>query len=199
VQYTSFFNEVPKITLKDELALFLGSNQDGVVEFSYHDVVKVSGHSCPTVLGIYMMLQRGLETLYSKEELPQRGNIEVYFKEAQNHGVTGVMATVATMITGATSDFGFKGLNGKFNRCGLLSFENNIEGIFKLTRRDTQKSVTLNYDISTIQKPQRVTTLMQKCLQGVATLEEHKEFGMLWQKGVEGIFRKINNYIIVKL
>ena len=54
------------------LASFLGAFEDGIIEYSYLDVVKSAGHSCPTVLGAYLMTLKGLEALY-KDEIPKRG------------------------------------------------------------------------------------------------------------------------------
>lgn len=197
MKYPMFFDDIPVIVLQDDLAKFLGSVDDGVIVFSYLDIVKIAGHSCPTVLGTYMMIQRGLKTLY-KDQTPKRGEVKIEFKDAQTVGVTGVMANVATAITGATSDFGFKGLNGKFNRCDLMSFNNDMDAIMQITRLDTNKSVTVNYDTSSIQRPQKMNELMQKSLQGIALDDEKKQFGMMWQRGVENIFRNIDTYVIVK-
>ena len=78
--YPQFFDKIPTIKLKDDLALFLGAFDDGIIEFSYLDIVKSAGHSCPTILGAYLMTLKGLEALY-ENELPKRGEILVEFKE----------------------------------------------------------------------------------------------------------------------
>lgn len=49
--HPSFFDTIEPIALRDELSAFLGATDDGVVAFSYLDVVKAAGHSCPTVAG----------------------------------------------------------------------------------------------------------------------------------------------------
>ena len=77
--YPQFFNKIPTIKLQDDLASFLGAFEDGVIEFSYLDIVKSAGHSCPTVLGAYLMTLEGLEALY-ENEIPKRGEIIVEFK-----------------------------------------------------------------------------------------------------------------------
>ncbi len=51
MKYLSFFNDVEKIVLEDELAKFLGINEDGIIEFGYADIVKSAGHSCGAVAG----------------------------------------------------------------------------------------------------------------------------------------------------
>jgi formylmethanofuran dehydrogenase subunit E len=197
MKYPQFFDEIPTIILQDDLASFLGSVDDGIIEFRYIDIVKIAGHSCPTVLGAYMMIQKALEALY-RDDTPKRGEIIFEFKDEQTFGITGVMANIATSITGATTNFGFKGLNGKFDRCKLMSFGNEIDGVMKVTRLDTNKSVSVNYDISSIQKPEKLGVLMQKSLHENASSQEKKEFAMLWQKGVENIFRNIEQHIIIK-
>ncbi len=53
--YPEFFKNIETIKLQDDLSLFLGAFEDGIIEFSYLDVVKTAGHSCPTVLGAYLM------------------------------------------------------------------------------------------------------------------------------------------------
>jgi hypothetical protein len=195
--YPNFYDEIPTVVLQDDLANFLGSVDNGIIVFSYFDVVKVAGHSCPTVLGTYMMIQKGLSKLY-QGEIARRGEILIEFKENQTDGVVGVMANIATAITGATSDFGFKGLGGKFSRCSLMEFQKSIDGIMKITRIDTNQSVVLNYDTSSLQRSPMLNQLMQKSLQGKASNEERKEFSSLWQKGVENIFRNIDDFIQVK-
>jgi hypothetical protein len=52
MQYLSFFDEIEKIKVQDELCQFLGVNDDGVLEFSYADIVKSAGHSCRGILDI---------------------------------------------------------------------------------------------------------------------------------------------------
>lgn len=197
MKYPKFFNDVPNIVLQDDLANFLGSVDDGIISYSYLDIVKIAGHSCPTVLGIYMMIYKSLKTLYI-DEIPKRGEIKIEFQNSQDVGVTGVMANIATAITGATTGFGFKGLNGKFNRCELMEFNTNINGLMKVTRVDLNKSVVVNYDTSSMQRPERLNELMQKSLQGTASLQEQKEFGVMWQQGVENIFKNINNFITLE-
>ena len=49
---------------------------------------------------------------------------------------TGVSAQVLSNITGATSNTGFTGINGKFNRQGLLFFGADIQSNVRFTRVD---------------------------------------------------------------
>ncbi|MCT7536858.1 FmdE family protein [Aliarcobacter butzleri] len=197
--YPQFFNKIPTIKLQDDLASFLGAFEDGLIEFSYLDVVKSAGHSCPTVLGAYLMTLKGLEVLY-KNEIPKRGEILVEFKEAQNVAVAGVIGNVIMNITGATTTNGFKGLAGKYDRNHLMKFEQDINGAnVRFTRVDTLKSVDVFYDASSIKPYEDMNFLMQKSLQGNATNEEKKEFAKLWQKRVEDISNNINEVIKIDI
>ena len=197
--YPQFFNKIPTIKLQDDLASFLGAFEDGIIEFSYLDIVKSAGHSCPTVLGAYLMTLKGLEALY-ENEIPKRGEIIVEFKDAQNIGIAGVIGNVIMNITGATTTNGFKGLAGKYDRNHLMKFEQDINGAsVRFTRIDTEQSVDVFYDASSIKAHEDMNFLMQKSFQGNATNEEKKEFGKLWQQRVEIIFENMEHIIKTKL
>jgi hypothetical protein len=197
MQYPEFFNNIETIKLQDNLSSFLGTFEDGLVEFSYLDVVKSAGHSCPTVAGAYLMILEGLKALY-QNEMPKRGDIFISFKEDSNDGVAGVIANVVTQITGATETFGFKGIGGNFARLGLMKFNDDISSSIKIQRLDTGGFVEINYDPSSIQGNPLQQQLMQKIMQGVATPEEKRSFGVIWQQRVEAIFNNIDKVITVK-
>jgi hypothetical protein len=196
MNYPDFFNNTPTITLKDDLSDFLGTFEDGIIEFTYLDIVKSAGHSCPTVAGAYLMTYYGLKALY-KDELPQRGNIQVEFKEDIEDGVAGVIGTVISNITGATTNTGFKGIGNKFNRNDLMFYNSQNNSNVRFTRLDTNESVDVIYDPSTIGANANMQPLMQKTMQGIASEDEKKLFGQLWQQRVEQIF--INSQNIVKV
>jgi hypothetical protein len=197
MKYPEFFNKVETITLKDELSEFLGTFEDGIVEFSYLDVVKSAGHSCPTLAGAYLCVLEGLKALY-KDEIPKRGEIFVSFKEDIQDGVAGVIANVATQITGATTVSGFKGIGGNFVRHDLMSFNADINSSMKLQRLDSGESVEIIYNPSSIPANPMQQQLMQKIMQGVATDEEKISFGKLWQQRVADILQNIDQVITVK-
>lgn len=193
--YPQFFNNIPTIKLQDDLANLLGAFEDGLIETSYLEVVKSAGHSCPTVLGAYLMTLQGLKALH-ENETPKRGNILVEFKEKQIDGVAGVIGSVITNITGSTTTNGFKGLAGKHDRNHLMNFEKDINGAsVRFTRLDTQKSVDVFYNANSILPHSSMNSLMQKCIQGSATNEEKIEFGKVWQKRVEDISNNIDDVI----
>jgi len=197
MNYPEFFNKIEKIKLKDDLSDFLGATEDGIIEFSYIDVVKTAGHSCPTVLGSYLMTLEGLKALY-KDELPKRGEIKVEFSERIEEGVAGVIANVMTNITGATVNSGFKGIMGLFSRNSLMAFESDIDSSVKFTRRDTSQSVEVIYDPSSIGADPMMRELMQKSISRQASVEEAKEFGRLWQERVEAISNNVDKVITIK-
>ena len=76
MNYPEFYDKVEKIVIQDELSDVLGAFEDGVIEFSYLDVVKSAGHSCPTVAGAFLMLKEGLKRFDS----PKRGEINAILK-----------------------------------------------------------------------------------------------------------------------
>ena len=197
MSYPTFFNNTPTITLKDPLSNFLGTFTDGIVEFSYLDIVKSAGHSCPTVAGAYLSTIKGLEALYG-DEMPTRGDIAVAFKDDVNKGVTGVISNVITQITGATEKTGFKGLNGNFARNNLMEFNANIESEILFMRLDTKACVTVNYNPSSVGSSPEMQGLMGKMMQGVATQEEKLEFGRVWQQRVSDIFDRVDEVVCVE-
>ncbi len=197
MKYPDFFNDLPSITLQDELSEFLGTFANGIVEFSYLDIVKSAGHSCPTVLGAYLSCINGLNALFG-EDVPKRGQIFISFKEHENEGVAGVIANVYTQITGATKTSGFKGIAGNFVRHSLMDFGANISSDVKMTRLDTNKSVEVAYNPNLVPGSPKQMELMQKIIQNRATDDEKIEFGQLWQQRVEDIFLHQDKCFIVK-
>lgn len=194
--YPKFYDQIETIKLQDQLSIFLGAFENGEIEFSYVDIVKAAGHSCPTVLGAYLMTREALKSLF-QDELPKRGEIKVEFKELATDGVAGVIANVITNITGSTTNYGFKGIAGNFDRRHLMFFEREINGNARFTRRDTGKSVDVVYNPSSISPDVNMPSLMQKCISKVATQDEQKEFGKLWQQRVENIALNYEKVITV--
>ena len=161
------------------------------MEISYLDCVKLAGHSCPTVAGAYLMASKGLEVLFGTT-LPPRGSIKVSMRDAEVEGVTGVICNVISFIVGASGVGGFKGIQGNFSRDNLIAYDSPIAGEVKLTRLDTQESVTLSYDPSCVPADAMMKPLMGKALQNAANKEELLLFGKLWQKRVEAILLHTN-------
>jgi len=197
ISYPVFYDKVETIKVKDELSNVLGAFVNGEYEFSYLDVVKSAGHSCPTVAGAYLITLEALKNLYPNSRAV-RGNIKVEFKENIEDGVVGVISNVVSQITGATDKSGFKGLNGKFARHSLMYFNSDINSSAKFTRLDNGNSVDVIYNTSSITQDPKISLLMQKIIKNEATLIEIEEFGKLWQERVEMIFNNIDKVIIIK-
>lgn len=181
-----FFAEVPKIVLHDPLAEFLGAAGNGILEYGYSDAVKLAGHSCPTVASAYWMTYKALQALY-QGDVAERGNIKVEFSKRNTDGVTGVIANVVSLLTGATVDTGFKGIGGYFDRRHKLFFEVDMPGETRFTRLDTQDKVSVSVNLQIVPSSPRVLELMPRCLNKSASAEELLEFQSLWQGRVKAI------------
>lgn len=182
----AFYGEVRRLTLHDPLAEFLGATEGGVIEYRYIDAVKLAGHSCPTVAAAYWMTLKGLAYLYP-DSLPERGGIRVEFRQDRLSGVTGVIANVVTMLTGATHDTGFKGIGGQFDRRKLLYFSADIAEEIRFTRADTGQAVDVAAQLQGVPFAPQTSELMQKCLNGSATKEETALFREHWQARVRAL------------
>ena len=101
MEFPEFFAAAPRITVRDPLAEFLGAASNGIIEYEYADVVKLAGHSCPTVASAYLMTRGALKALYP-DALPARGEIRLELRDERTAGATGVIANVASFLTGAT-------------------------------------------------------------------------------------------------
>lgn len=184
--YPDYYTKIQPINLHDPLSEFLGAIDKGLVEISYLDCVKLAGHSCPTVAGAYLMAYHGLKALYP-DSLPQRGSVKVSMKGDKAEGVTGVIGNVISYIVGGSDEAGFKGIQGNFSRNNLVAYNEPMQGEITLTRIDTNKSVSVSYDPSSILPDERMKLVMGKTLQGIASKEESDLFKALWQERVEKI------------
>jgi hypothetical protein len=186
MSYPEFFAQVPTIRLRDPLAAFLGAATDGVIEYGYVDAVKLAGHSCPTVASAYAMTRRALQALYG-EDLAERGAIRVQLRDAAGHGVTGVIANVVALLTGAAGETGFKGLAGQFDRRALLAFAADVPLQLRLRRTDSGAAVDVAANLADVAGDPRLPGLLQACLSGEAGADERRLFGELWQDRVRRI------------
>jgi len=194
MKYPNFYNDIENIKLKDNLAEFLGAIEGGEIEFSYLDIVKSAGHSCPTVAGAYLCALHGLKALY-KNDIAIRGDIEIHFKEDLKDGVAGVISNVFSQITGATLHSGFKGINNNFARNNLMYFNSDITSSVKIKRLDTNKFVEVIYNPSSIEVKKEQQELMQRIMSSLANKDEKKLFASLWQDRVKRIFENQNDVI----
>ncbi len=181
--FPAFFDEVRRIVVRDPLAEFLGAAEGGLIEYGYLDAVKLAGHSCPTVAAAYWMTLKALAHLYP-DSLPERGGIRVDFRQDHLSGVTGVIANVVSLLTGATHDTGFKGLGGRFDRRRLLYFSAEVAEEIRYTRIDSGQAVNVAANLQSVPFAPQTPELMQKCLAGSATPQETAEFRECWQARV---------------
>lgn len=184
MDFPDFFAAAPVIRMRDPLAAFLGAAAEGVLEYRFADAVRLAGHSCPTVAAAFLMTRRALGLLYP-DSLPVRGEIRVDLRQARDAGTTGVTASVAALVTGATADSGFRGLAGQFNRRDKLCFGQPLAaGDLRFTRLDTGAMVETAARLEHVPGDARIGELMPVCLAGTATAAEAGLFRRLWQDRV---------------
>lgn len=179
-----FFDQVPKIQMYDPLSRFLGATDDGIIEYCYADAVRLAGHSCPTVAGAYLMVRAALKALYP-QETPERGAIQVTMSTPEAEGVTGVMAQVFGLITGAAADNGFHGIGGRFVRQHLLRYDGpEKQAIAGFMRVDNKHEVFVSLDLSSVPPDVQMRTLMQSAMMPDASDEDLSAFATVWQERV---------------
>lgn len=186
MDFPDFFADAPTITLHDPLAVFLGASKNGVLTYVYADAVKLAGHSCPTIAGAYLMVRRGLRHLYG-DEMPERGGVEVYLRDPRDQGTTGVIAAVATLLTGAAPETGFGGVGAhhRFTRRDLLYFDAPINGLMALRRCDDGRGAVLDLDTSVVPSAREMQVLFPRVVTEQANENERTRFATLWQARVE--------------
>jgi hypothetical protein len=181
MKYPAFYDEAPRITLRDPLSDFLGATEDGLMEYRYLDAVHLAGHSCPTVAGAWLLARAALQALYPGETA-ERGGVTVRMPAAADEGVTGVTAQVLTLITGAAAENGFHGIGGHFVRQSLLSYATpSRSGEIQFTRRDNGKTVGLELDLSSVPPVPNLRELMVAAINPNASAAQRKTFGEAWQ------------------
>jgi len=187
--FPEFFDKAPVIRMRDPLAQLLGSATDGIMEYRYVDAVLLAGHSCPTVAGAFLTARAALKVLYP-DTLPERGGISIHMPSPEREGTTGVVAQVLTLITGAATQGGFKGIGGRFARNGLLNFAvDSVEydGAVRFERLDTGAAVLAHFDAHKIPADTSQRERMQAVIQNRETPEQLAEFARLWQARVRRI------------
>lgn len=181
--FPPFFDAVPALRVLDPLAAFLGAARDGLLEYRYADVVRLAGHSCPTVASAFLATRAALRALYP-DTLPRRGEVRVELRDAIEEGVTGVIGSVAGLLTGAAGAGGFHGIAGHFARKDLLAYGVPMRSELRFTRLDTGVAIGVSIDLRSVPGDPRAMQLMPRCLQGAASAEELEQFGAAWQERV---------------
>ncbi len=203
--FRDFIGEVKPIRMKEPLAETLGAftSEGTVLTYTFADAVKMAGHACPTVAGVYLACRMSLERLYPAGT-PVRGEISITVYGEPDEGVYGVIAQVFSFITGAAPTTGFRGLGPKFKRKDLLKFSPKRPDpkaqSFEFKRLDNGKSVLVKFYPQQIpmaeEKAKRMGELLEKVIWEAAREEEKREFQEIWtgrvkdmlleQKGIEG-------------
>ncbi len=186
MQLPAFYAAVERLRVRDPLADFLGAAEDGILEYGYEDAVRLAGHSCPTVGSAYVLTCRALAALYP-DELPERGGVEVAFRNPVDEGVTGVVASVVTLLTGAAGTGGFKGLAGRFVRRERMQFGADVPLAMRFKRLDSGVAVDAESDPGRVPADPEMSMLIGRCVQGQADTHERRRFGTLWQERVARI------------
>lgn len=192
--FTDLIRRSGSIRMREPLARTLGalSGDNDVVEYGYSDVVKLTGHACPTTAGAFLICKKALEKLYPGE-IPVRGEISVRVHGEPDEGAFGVMAQVFTLITGAAGRTGFKGLGSEFRRKDLLRYVNDSARqngrTVEFERKDNGSKVLARFRPENIPFPpskgQRTGKLLQKIVWGAAKEDEKEEFRRLWSEKIE--------------
>ncbi|WP_043745683.1 hypothetical protein [Paramagnetospirillum magneticum] len=184
--FPAFFADAPAITVQDSLAAFLGAPSDGMITYRYEDAVRLAGHSCPTVAGAWLMTIKALRALWP-DSMPERGAAQVLMDDGQEDGVTGVMAAVAGLVTGAAGPGGFKGIAGRFGRNDLLRFDAGFGAELALRRSDSGAMAVAHYHPELVPADPEMRERLQRVLAGSRDAEDHVRFAELWQDRVRRI------------
>ncbi len=181
----TMFPERPSIRVHDPLGDMMGAG-DGLYTYTFDDVVKLSGHACPTVAGGFLLAKHALEALFGGE-MPQRGDVRVTVNGRPDEGVNGPLTQVISLVTGAAAENGFHGLAGQYVRKDLLRFEPGRpgEGVrFRFERISTGKTVTLAYDASMIPGAPTMSQDLGAILSGTADQTNRARFRDAWRDRV---------------
>lgn len=183
----NIFPDNPSITVHDSLAELLGVG-DGLFTYTFEDVIKLSGHACPTVAGAFLMSIGALKALYNND-IPERGDIEITIYDEQGKGVIGPISQVFTLITGAASNNGFHGLAGRYVRSNLMKFvvgsHNPYPFVFKSLSKG--ESVAVSYDSSKIAAVPEMMQNLQSMLREDDNSATREKFLPQWRGYIKAI------------
>ena len=153
MSHPTFYDQAPRIRMHDPLAALLGASDDGLLEYSYLDAVRLAGHSCPTVAGAFLVARSATIALFP-DGPAIRGEIEVRMPAPEAEGTNGVIAQVLTLVTGAAAANGFHGIGGHFVRQHLLRFSDvSHASAIGFRRRDNAAAVSVELDLRSIPAP----------------------------------------------
>ncbi len=194
--FRDFIHIIEPVRMRDPLATLLGAckGRDDIIEYGFADVVKMSGHACPTVASAFVACKHAMRALFD-DGIGERGTIAVTVHGERDDGVFGVIGQVFSLITGACPETGFKGLGGLHRRNNLLRYgvdENDSSSRFDFVRTDTKQGCRVSLIPSafpplSIEDAQRLGPLMEKNVWQGATKSEQIEFRDLWMSRVRMI------------
>lgn len=184
MQLPDFYERAPVVRTRDPLAALLGASREGLLEYRYADAVRLAGHSCPTVAGAFLMGRAALAALYP-DGPAERGGIRVRMPAPEDHGTTGVVAQVLTLLTGAAAGNGFHGIGGRFVRHGLLQFAGHPEGdAIAFRRLDTGAEAFVEMDVALVHGDPAQRERLVAILQDRADEATRAAFASGWQDRV---------------
>lgn len=184
MRFPDFHAAAPVVRTHDPLAELLGASDGGELDYTYSDVVRLAGHSCPTVAGAFLMGRAALAALFPGTRA-ERGSVRVDMPAPADHGTTGVIAQVLTLLTGAAGDGGFHGIGGHHRRHGLLQFaaEPTREPIV-MRRIDTGTAVAVQLDVSSAPGDPAQGMRLGAILGNTADATTRAAFAAAWQDRV---------------
>jgi formylmethanofuran dehydrogenase subunit E len=187
MNYPAFYDLAPRISMCDPLAALLGASDDGMLEYSYLDAVRLAGHSCPTVAGAYLVARAAMTALFP-DGPAIRGEIDVRMPAPESDGTTGVIAQVLTVITGAAAANGFQGIGGHFVRRSLLHFSDISDtSAIGFRRRDNAVAVSVELDLRPVPAPANLRQLLALAIDPVASAAQREAFAQAWQGRVRAL------------
>ena len=184
MSHPTFYDQAPRIRMHDPLAALLGASDDGLLEYSYLDAVRLAGHSCPTVAGAFLVARSATMALFP-DGPAIRGEIDVRMPAPEAEGTNGVIAQVLTLVTGAAAANGFHGIGGHFVRQHLLRFSDvSHASAIGFRRRDNAAAVSVELDLRSIPAPPNLRELLAAAIDPAASTAQRAEFARVWQERV---------------
>jgi len=175
--FSELNDKITPIRCFDPLGGLLGSFENGEVEYDFLYAVKLAGHGCPTVLCSFLSADKVAKTLYPDGRLV-RGDVKIEIKNRKDEATAGVSGSIFSAIFGASDEGGFKGLGGVYARDRRLFFGSDITTFAKFTRLDNNKTATLDFDFSQVQRI--LGPDLSSALQGYRNGKDISEFQSKW-------------------
>lgn len=142
-----------KIKIFEPFAHFLkGSESEYEFEITLLDIVRFSGHACPSVIGAFYISREVIKEFYPDDHKLVRGDIKIYHKNKLRDAAVGPISNVFGYIFGAWAVSGFRGLQGYYNRDELQIFESSLAHSchYVFEHLPTQRKIGINYKPSNV-------------------------------------------------